>query len=618
MSSKKIAILYGSETGNAHDFAKILSYKLNRLHFKHTLSSLGDYNPQDILSCRYLFIICSTTGQGELPRNVLENSIDRKKFTLWSFLKKKELPKDFLNHINIALLGLGDFSYPKFNYAIKMIHERLVNQLGAIEMFNRLEADEISMAGSNKGSGSGIESVYYEYEKRALELLLNKFPTRRVNGESIPREEIGEDFYLQPISSLIVDNETTIDHNNKKFINDSSVKYGVVAENTRITTTDHFQDVRKFLFKAADAETYSPGDTAAIFPYNSDESVERFLASQTHWLGVADKPMKFTAGIPPDLLDGGIIKPLTLRNLLKYHFDITSLPRCSFFLKIWTFAIDSSRLERGEEQLKDQREKLLEFSSVEDMEALFDYCNRPRRSILEVLEDFESIRLPWEFAADYLPIIKPRLYSLSSYSTEPNLELTIAVVKYKTILRKIRLGLCTTYMSELKAGDKLRYKLYHNNLLVGKDNSTPWILVSPGVGLAPMLSFIKSDFATDTSLIFGNRFYNKDYLYKDLLEEWSKAGKIDLYTVFSRDRENSPDTKYVQDELWKRGEHFTNLLVKQKGYFYICGSSGKMPVQVRLTLVEMLKKWGGFSTPKEAELYLSNMEKENRYLQETW
>ena len=110
MQNKKIVILYGSETGNAQDFAHILSHKLKRLHFSHTLIKIGDYHPKSVLQCKYLFIICSTTGQGELPRNARENCNGRAQGTLWQFLKKSTLPADLLDHVNVAMLGLGDSS----------------------------------------------------------------------------------------------------------------------------------------------------------------------------------------------------------------------------------------------------------------------------------------------------------------------------------------------------------------------------------------------------------------------------------------------------------------------------------------------------------------------------
>lgn len=638
----KIVILYGSETGNSQDFAIILSQKLKRLHFANTILPFGDFEPNNILKIKYLFILVSTTGQGALPRNVHENSNGSKR-TLWSLLKKKNLPDTFLNHINVAFFGLGDSSYPQFNYAVRKLHTRIVNQLGANELFDRLEADEQGMAGSNKGTGSGVEAVYFEYERKILSFLKNKYPLMKDSqGNRIERTEIDPSIYIEPNSYLkLLSNNNNNNHDTAttandtkgqkqshiKFVGDDSVKFGKVLVNKRLTSKDHFQDVRQFVFTNRDnSETkleYYPGDTAVIYPCNSDNDVYAFLQNQDQWLPVADQPLEFTNGIPDSLrcIGGGIVQPLTLRNLLKYHIDLKSIPRTSFFMKIWQFATDVTRTERGQEQLNDQRDKLKEFAYDEDMQELFDYCNRPRRSVLEVLEDFQSIRLPWQYCLDYLPLIKPRSYSISSGPCDPNIELTVAIVKYKTILRKIRRGVCTTYMSQLPVGDStLRYKIQNNNLITKEKFDRPMILVGPGVGLAPLMSVIKmsnTNNQCNISLLFGCRYKEKDYLYGDLLQKWDQEGRIQLYPVFSRDRENSPDTKYVQDVLWKYGPQMTDLLVEEGATFFLCGSSGRMPLQVRITIVEMLKKWGGFNDTL-AKDFLKDMEKSGRYIQETW
>lgn len=621
-SSKRIAILYGSETGNAQDFAAILSYKLHRLHLPHTLNSLGDYTPHDILDCRNLFIICSTTGQGELPRNAIEASHGlNKKNTLWSFLKKRNLPADFLNHLSVSFLGLGDSSYPKFNYAIRKLHNRIVSQLGAKELFHRLEADEQSMAGSNKGSGASIEAVYFEYEKRILKYLRETYPTRKVNGQIVERTEFAAEAYLEPPSCLLLDSDEDghIVQENLTFNGDDSVNVGTVKINDRLTHPEHFQDVRQFVFNGKKAHEYGPGDTISIYPCNSDDSVKQFLEIQPHWKSVADKPLKLSYGIPNNLKDGGFVKPLTLRNLLKYHCDIMSIPRTSFFMKVWTFATDVGRMERGREQLEQQREKLHQFATDEDMQDLFDYCNRPRRSLLEVLQDFPSLKLPWEFALDYLPIIKPRLFSISSGPNDPNIELTIAIVRYKTILRRIRKGICTNFIINLSPGDEFRYKVQNNNLFLNKElKEKPMILISPGVGIAPMMSLIRSDVSKNLKLFFGNRMMERDFLYKEILQDWDKEERITLYTCFSRDPKNSPKFKYVQDILWSIGEFIAKLIHDQGATIYVCGSSNKMPIQVRITILEILKKWVNFEDEDAAIRYMKDMEKDDRYLQETW
>ena len=65
--------------------------------------------------------------------------------------------------------------------------------------------------------------------------------------------------------------------------------------------------------------------------------------------------------------------PCTLRSLLRHYWDIQAVPKGSFFEILSWFA--ESELEK---------EKLEEFVTPEGQEELYSYCNRPRRTIIEV------------------------------------------------------------------------------------------------------------------------------------------------------------------------------------------------------------------------------------------
>ena len=154
------------------------------------------------------------------------------------------------------------------------------------------------------------------------------------------------------------------------------------------------------------------------------------------------------------------------------------------------------------------------------------------------------------------------------------------------------------------------YKRQIQKDILGK----PIIMISPGVGLAPMKCLIQSNLFEDLYLFFGNRIKEKDFLYGETLTKWHIDGRIHLFSCFSRDPHNSPDAKYVQDLMWKQSQLIANLILQKSAVIYICGSSGKMPVQVRLTVVEILKKYGNFEKNEDAEHYLKEMERTDRYM----
>ena len=70
-----------------------------------------------------------------------------------------------------------------------------------------------------------------------------------------------------------------------------------------------------------------------------------------------------------------------------------------------------------------EHDKLLELSTAEGQQELYDYCNRPRRNILEVLYDFRftTPNIPLEYLFDLFPVVKPRAFSIASaHAFNPN------------------------------------------------------------------------------------------------------------------------------------------------------------------------------------------------------
>lgn len=87
-----------------------------------------------------------------------------------------------------------------------------------------------------------------------------------------------------------------------------------------------------------------------------------------------------------------------------------------------------------------------------------------------------------------------------------------------------------------------------------------------------------------------------------------------MHPCFSRDPGSR--VKYVQDKLYLERETVAKLVLQESAIIFVCGSSGNMPRQVRMTLVEILKQGGPENL--DAEQYLLDMENSGRYIQETW
>lgn len=150
---------------------------------------------------------------------------------------------------------------------------------------------------------------------------------------------------------------------------------------------------------------------------------------------------------------------------------------------LWHF-VDSSTPDGEREQ-----EKLREFGSLDEPEDLYDYANRPRRLILETLLEFQNnLTIPISYILDLFPLIKPRMFLIASRPSTSEVELVVAIVEYKTIIRKIRRGLCTRWLKSLNTGDEILYSVQKSSFKY--DDKQPIIMVAPGTGVAPMKSLI--------------------------------------------------------------------------------------------------------------------------------
>lgn len=427
-----------------------------------------------------------------------------------------------------------------------------------------------------------------------------------------------------------------------------------LTQNTRVTPEGHWQDVRHLCLTTPDTISYAPGDMITITPKNFSRDVDMLL-EMMGWNEVADKTVSFVPGVglrdkpseelPPPPVPNVLSASthLTLRILLTEYLDICAIPRRSMFSNIAHYTTDAMHKER-----------LLDFTNPEYVDEFWDYTTRPRRSILEVLHEFDTVKIPWQHAASVLPALRGRQFSIASGGELKRLgdgaegtkfELLIAIVKYQTVIKKIREGVCTRYLAVLRPGSTLRIQLQRGGLnptlqqLLG-----PSVLIGPGTGVAPLRAMMWEKAGLirtyqnkhpdkppptvgQTVLVFGGRNRAADYFFE---EEWSRFEKegllnLQVLTAFSRDQRQKI---YVQNRIRDHSSLLFGLLHDQDGSVFICGSSGRMPQAVREALIECFQQQTPGSgdvigddatyTREQAEQYLVGMEKFGRYKQETW
>ncbi|OAA68951.1 sulfite reductase flavoprotein alpha-component [Cordyceps fumosorosea ARSEF 2679] len=643
---RTVLVLYGSETGNAQEIAEELGRTCQRLHFQTTVEEMNAVTLPELLQNELVIFVVSTTGQGDIPHNST---------LFWKRLLQRRLPADCLTQVQYTCFGLGDSTYVKFNWAARKLIRRL-DQLGASTFYETFEADE--------QFPDGIEGSFARWSDGLSKHLLDKH-SHPPGLEPIPNDVIlPPRWSLEPALRGI--EKTTATSKQPQENGDTSPKASsgntppadllhvpggwtaTLAVNERATPESHWQDVRLVSFDvpprappsasgaAPEPLRCQPGDCLTIYPRNFPADAERLIALMG-WEAVADEPLDLSkcGALPRGLFVPPT--PTTLRRLLLDNIDITAIPRRSFLKSMSFFSTDEYH-----------RERLLEFTLPDYVDEYFDYATRARRTIIEVLEEFTSVRLPAARLLDIFPLIRGRDFSIanggdqllhqptgpgSGASSCTRVDLLVAMVRYRTVLRKPREGLCSRYLASLPVGAALT--VTKKDVLSPVHGAAcarrPLIALVTGTGVAPVRSLIHERLTHQAArgavgpmlLFFGNRNRAADYFFES---EWAALGgektaddndEIDsrLLTVFPAFSRDQREKVYVQD-LVRREAAALAALIPRRPVFAVCGGSSRMAEACRRAVWEPFLDAAGGNEAERAER--RRMLDEVTWWQEIW
>lgn len=427
----------------------------------------------------------------------------------------------------------------------------------------------------------------------------------------------------------------------------------ILRSNTRVTPADHWQDVRHLTFEVAlneasytDLCPYAGHLTLVIWPKNFPEDVEELIRSMG-WEAEADARLNVPAAPRNVYINGPIT---TLRHLLTHSLDITAVPKRSFIRELVYYTEDEREQERLQELVQPGNEQ-----------EYYDYTCRPRRTILELLQDFKGVKIPYQRVLSLFPGIRGREFSVCNAGASFNdvavewhvkIEILAALVEYKTIIRKPRQGLCSRYLKHLPDQTHLAVCLKpatgRSLTLNDAQVRRPLIAVATGTGVAPVRAVLqeRKDYRNpgDTILFFGCRNKTADFHFE---REWLAYPNVRVYPAFSRDRIEPeadsttshivPDPKaeptslamgllsstqydynknYVQHMIRHHAEEI-GVLLGRRPLILICGNAGRMPISVRNAFLDVLISSGICGNQAEAERWFGNSQNVTVW-QETW
>ncbi|KAK5658189.1 hypothetical protein OQA88_2162 [Cercophora sp. LCS_1] len=215
--------------------------------------------------------------------------------------------------------------------------------------------------------------------------------------------------------------------------------------------------------------------------------------------------------------------------------------------------------------------------------------SKKRVSVLDLLERFPAVSMPFAAFLSLLPPMRVRQYSISS---SPLMDSSRATLTYSVISEpslanpNIRhVGVASSYLASLTAGDKLNVSIRQSHAafhLPENPAETPIVCIAAGAGLAPFRGFIQERAAqiaagrklAEAILYFGCRKPGGDDLYREEFDRWEKLGAVSVRRAYSRaEADEANGCRYVQDRMWHDRKELEGLW--EKGVkIYVCGSRG--------------------------------------------
>lgn len=391
-----------------------------------------------------------------------------------------------------------------------------------------------------------------------------------------------------------------------------------MVKNLPLTRSNCGKDVRHFEFEfVSHVLKYETGDVLEVLPGQDSAAVDAFIRrcnlDPDSFITVSLREMD-----DHNTHDSRI--PVKLRTFVEFSMDVASASPRRYLFEVMSFFATAEH----------ERERLKYFASPEGRDDLYQYNQKERRTVLEVLEDFPSVQMPFEWLVQLVPPLKPRAFSISSsQSAHPNqVHLTVNVVSWTTPYKRKKKGLCSSWLAALDPCDGIHVPTwFHKGLLPTPSPSLPLILVGPGTGCAPFRGFIEeralqSRTNSTAPIIFFFGCWNEDgdFLYRDFwLSHSQNKGVLSeakgggFYVAFSRDQ---PQKVYVQHKMREQSQRIWNLLAEGAAV-YIAGSSTKMPADVTSAFEEIVSYENEVSA-EDAVRWIRALEKCGKFHIEAW
>lgn len=578
VTGERVTVLYGSDTGTSEIVAKNFQMEMKSRGMKAKCMSFNDISVQDLADSKKILAIIATAGQGEMPKSAVKFWEEMQPFL-------ETAPKDFLAETEYAVFGMGDSSYVFFNEAAKKFDDA----------FEALGATRIQPM----GQGDDQHPARYDTElEEWTPDFYDNIDAPAASDELMPPSHLVE---VLPAGTKV---EPYVPHGSK-FCK-MTIKRTTVPEGYD-RAIDHFE----FDLTGSGLPDYGQGDSLGLWPLNDEAQVQIMLTAMDlngdEILGI--KPVDSNRSVPlPDTI--------TARTLFLEILDIGGWPKRRFYEMLKLSATDEA--EKAQLQSICSREGKAEYTA----------CMEESYTFAELLQKFPSCKVSVGQLLDFIPDIKPRLYSIASSSRlrgTDECHLCIIKNEWEATSKRNIVGLSTRWLSEVEPGTDglVCHSCVHPSAVTMPDtHETPLVMVALGTGIAPMRAFIEERAAAkrdgetcgEMLLFFGAR-NRQEYSYEQEFDDYQKEGVLQ-HIVLALSREQK-EKIYVTHRIQQEKQLIYDLIHEKHGNLYLCGPGGAVPPQVRKGVIDSIRDCGNHSQ-EYAEKYVEDMQITGRYNVEAW
>ena len=289
---------------------------------KSTVSSLDDFEFDELPNQKIVILVVSTCGLGEYPANCKQT---------WLKLQSADLPMSWLAGVKFCVFGLGDSTYSQFCVAAAGFDTRL-GELGGQRMLKRGVGDDRDEDRYYTGWEAWLPELWKVLGAPALPLSQDiPAPSYRVDASAgdLAKPPISDDDIIPPGANRLT----------------------LLTNNVLTGDAKYDRDIRHYEFKIEGTNVaYKTGESLAIWPRNPEDKVLEFC-----------QMMGFDAAqhlriLPLEGARNWCPTELSVRQLFSHVLDIFGKPNRKFFQTLALFAKDEAEKKQLQSIVENSQE----------------------------------------------------------------------------------------------------------------------------------------------------------------------------------------------------------------------------------------------------------------------